>query len=291
MPAGALAGPDALNREIAAKLREVADLLALQQASPYRVAAWRRAADVLEELPRVTRLLDTGGLGALAEQPGIGETTAAAIRELARTGRLALLDRLRGTVEPERLFQSVPGIGPELARRIHEVLHVETLEALEAAAHDGRLEAVPGVGPRRARAIEASLALLLQRPRGRPRVSAPESEPPVAMLLDVDREYREKASAGALPRIAPRRFNPRGEAWLPVLHAQRGPWHFTALYSNTARAHDLGRTHDWVVIYFHDDGVERQRTVVTETHGALEGRRVVRGRELECLRAAQPASA
>ena len=56
-----------------------------------------------------------------------------------------------------------------------------------------------------------------------------------------------------------------------------------ALFSNTARAHELRKTHDWVVIYFHTDRLgEGQRTVVTETHGALTGWRVVRGREDEC---------
>jgi len=55
------------------------------------------------------------------------------------------------------------------------------------------------------------------------------------------------------------------------------------MFSNTARAHEFGRTRDWVVIYFHADHREEgQRTVVAETHGPLEGRRVVRGREPEC---------
>jgi putative hydrolase len=108
-------------------------------------------------------------------------------------------------------------------------------------------------------------------------------EPPVEMLLDVDREYRDAAAAGRLPRIAPRRFNPTGEAWLPILHTERDHWHFTALFSNTFRAHALERTRDWVVVYFHaDTRPEGQRTIVTETSGALEGRRVVRGRESEC---------
>jgi hypothetical protein len=103
------------------------------------------------------------------------------------------------------------------------------------------------------------------------------------VLLDVDTEYLQRAAAGSLPTIAPRRFNPRSEAWLPIMHTTRDGWHFTALYSNTARAHELGRTHDWVVIYFYDDQHrEGQQTVVTETRGPLEGRRVVRGREAEC---------
>jgi len=83
--------------------------------------------------------------------------------------------------------------------------------------------------------------------------------------------------------IAPKRFNPEGKAWLPVMHVSKQGWHFTALFSNTARAHQLDRTQDWVVFYFYDDQHhESQHTVVTETHGALTGRRVVRGREAEC---------
>jgi DNA polymerase (family X) len=107
--------------------------------------------------------------------------------------------------------------------------------------------------------------------------------PSVEWLLDIDREYRAGAESGTLPKIAPRRFNPKGEAWLPVLHTQRGDWHFTALFSNTARAHDLERVHDWVVIYGEDKAHgERQYTVVTAAHGPLAGRRVVRGREADC---------
>jgi putative hydrolase len=69
------------------------------------------------------------------------------------------------------------------------------------------------------------------------------------------------------------------------LHTVRRPWHFTALYSNTALAHQHGRTGDWVVIYFHRDATpEGRRTIVTETQGPAHGRRIVRGREAECLR-------
>jgi DNA polymerase (family 10) len=68
-----------------------------------------------------------------------------------------------------------------------------------------------------------------------------------------------------------------------VLHTERGDWHFTLMYSNTARAHELKRTRDWVVVYFYDDRHEEgQCTVVTETRGALTGLRVVRGREAAC---------
>ena len=74
--------------------------------------------------------------------PTIGVSISAAIAEVLDTGALGILDRLRGSTDPEKLFQTVPMIGPSLARAIHETLHVDTLEALEAATADGRLATV-----------------------------------------------------------------------------------------------------------------------------------------------------
>lgn len=272
------------NEAITARLREAAHLLERQKANPFRVRAFLRAADTIGRLPEdVGERVARGGPEALRGLPGIGPGIAAAIHEILATGRWGMLERLRGTLDPEQLLRSVPGIGRVLAGRIHDVLQVDSLEALESAAHDGSLASVPGLGTRRVAMIRATLAGML----GRRRPAPPGAEPPAAMLLDVDEEYRRKAKAGRLARIAPRRFNPSGKRWLPVLHTERDAWHFTALFSNTARAHGLGRTRDWVVVYFRTDHeIEGQRTIVTETQGPLAGRRVVRGRESECHAAA-----
>jgi hypothetical protein len=273
------------NQQIAQRLRELAEILQAQKANPFRVGAYRKAAESLERFSgNLGELFQSEGRAGLDELPGVGPGIAAAIAEMLETGRWAQLERLRGRLDPATLFQTVPGIGPELAQRIHGVLGVETLEALEVACHDGRLAEVPGVGPRRATTIRAALADILDRSRLRRRERTISTrEPPVDVLLDVDREYLDKVKGGKLATIAPRRFNPEGKAWLPVLHTAREGWHFTALFSNTARAHELGRTRDWVVLYFYDDHhAESQRTVVTEQRGPLAGRRVIRGREPEC---------
>lgn len=274
------------NQAIAAKLDEMADLLDQQEANPYRVSAYRRAARTVSgHSESVAEIGIERGPEGLDELPGIGRGIALAIEEMLRTGRWQQLERLQGALDPGQVFQSVPGIGPELAKRIHDELDIDSLAELEIAAHDGRLEKVSGIGPRRVHMIAAALAQMLQR-RPAARRQSSKAEPPVEMILDVDREYREKAAAGKLRKIAPRRFNPGGEAWLPILHTQRDDWHFTVLFSNTARAHELAKTDDWVVIYFHTDhDGESQRTVVTETRGRLEGERVVRGRETECAAA------
>jgi putative hydrolase len=268
---------------IAERLEEYSDLLEQQQANRFRVMAYRHAAESLNTLPQsLDRIFAAGGIDALDALPHIGKGIASAIAELLQTGRWAALERLRGSLEPEKLFQTVPGIGPRLAQLIHDELGVDTLEQLEIVAHDGRLESLQGISHRRAQMIRATLATMLARPRPAFHED-PAAGPGVDLLLSIDREYRKGAEDGSLPRIAPRRFNPDHVAWLPILHTVRRNWHFTALYSNTARAHELGRTHDWVVIYFYNDHHEEgQHTVVTETRGPLRGKRVVRGMEAEC---------
>lgn len=268
--------------ELAARIfTECAEVLRLQKANPFRVNAYIRAARTLRSLDTdVSDILGDEGVEGLMRLPGIGKGLAAAIDEIVRTGQLSQVDRLRGDSSPEILFQNLPGVGPGLAHTIHETLHVDTLEGLEVAAHDGRLDDVPGIGPRRAASIRVGLADILRR--GRRYQHAARPAPSVATLLAIDERYRRLAAAGKLPKIAPKRFNPAGRAWLPIMHTTRGDWHFTALFSNTARAHQLGRTDDWVVIYYYDgDHQEGQNTVVTETHGSKRGERVVRGRERE----------
>jgi putative hydrolase len=271
------------NCRVAEQLRQAADLLEQQSANPFRINAYRRAADTVVQLDRDIRdLVEHQGIDGLLSLPHIGSGIAKAIYEIVATGRWSRLERLRGELDPVQLFQTVPGIGPQLAQAIQAELHIDSLEALEVAAHDGRLETVPRVGPRRAAGVRAALASILGHSRLYRRHETPQG-PGVELLLEVDREYREKAQMGRLPTIAPKRFNPEGKAWLPLLHTQRGNWHFTVLYSNTPRAHELGRTLDWVVVYFYDDHhQEGQHTVVTETHGPLTGKRVVRGQEAAC---------
>jgi DNA polymerase (family 10) len=184
-------------------------------------------------------------------------------------------------MDPVALLESVPGIGHILAERLHHDLGIDTLEELEIAAHAGRLNEI-GVGPKKLKGITELLATRLGRTR---RSSAPAHEPsPIAELLDVDRESREKAGRAELPLIAPRRFNPKHEAWLPILHMHRGERHYTALYSNTARAHQMDRIRDWVVLYYdHDQGHDEQQcTVITAQRGLCAGERVIAGREREC---------
>ena len=204
--------PIAQNQDIAGRLREVAQLLVDQGTNRFRVRAYRSAAETIEHLTvpaaEIARKQGTDGLQSL---PGIGVSLARSIHTLLVTGRLPMLARLRGSMDPVSLLQSIPGIGPSLAHRLHDDLHIATLEQLEMAAHDGRLADIEAVGPKKLQGIIDSLTARLGKVRKQPHAAGPQemSEPPVGELLDVDREYREAARAGTLQRIAPHRFNPK----------------------------------------------------------------------------------
>lgn len=287
------------NTDITAALDRIADLLEVQSANSFRVDAYRRAAKQIDKQRReVAEWVLEADCRDLESLPDIGERIAAIICEFVQEGRIGLLERLEGETAPEDLFKTVATIGPQLSRRIHSELGIETLAELESAAHSGQLARVPGIGERRSKAIRDSVGALLNHTGRRRAIRIrriagndkngidairPSPEPSVQTILKVDAGYRQKASSGQLRTITPRRFNPEVKAWLPILHAEAEGWHFTALYSNTARAHKMGRIKDWVVIHFDRDGTENQATVVTELSGPLKGRRVVRGREQECL--------
>lgn len=271
------------NEDIATILERIAELLDAQNANPYRVRAYREGANTIRHLSEPARtILERDGVEGLEEIPNIGVSLARSIQQLIDNGKIGLLERLEGSIRPERVLSSVLGIGPKLAERIHEELGIETLFELENAAYDGRLAKIEGFGAGRLRGIRESLAGRLHRrppqvERPRPQPTDP---PPVSEILEIDAAYRKQQRS--LPRIAPRRFNPTGEAWLPVLHTERGNNHYTALFSNTARAHELGTTRDWVVIYRDDRDGDGQWTVVTSQFGPLKGKRIIRGREQEC---------
>lgn len=286
------------NAQIAEVLEQIAELLEAQDENPFRVRAYREGAQTIRDLDEpAAAMIHDDRFDDLTELPNIGRGIAAVVGEYVTDGRSSLLDDLQAKVTPADVFQRVPGIGAELAQRIVDQLDIHTLEDLEEAAHDHRLEDVEGFGPRRIEAVQRALAGMLsqsarrgarERSRERAAKSEPKSQPtskperpPVALLLELDAQYRERAEAGKLPTVAPRRFNPNNDSWLPIMRAERDGWAFTLLFSNTAQAHELGKTRDWVVVYYERDGRERQNTVVTETRGTLEGRRVVRGRERE----------
>jgi DNA polymerase (family 10) len=130
------------NFELAECFHEIADLLEIREDNVFRVRAYRRAADLLENLAEDV----VEALGAKQKIPGIGADLAAKIREWADTGRMGYLEELRRELpRGVRQLMSLPGVGPKTARLVHERLGIDSVDALEAACRTGAILAVPGI--------------------------------------------------------------------------------------------------------------------------------------------------
>ena len=144
------------NREVAAILYEVADLLEIKGVG-FKPVAYRRAAHVIETLTE--DLAKVCGRDELEELPGIGTHIATKIREILKKGSLAYLDRLRQEVGPGvRELAGIAGIGPKKAMVLHQKLGIDSIDALEAAAREGKIRIIAGFGEKSEKNILAEIA-------------------------------------------------------------------------------------------------------------------------------------
>ncbi len=153
------------NADIAAAFNEIADLLELQNANPFRIRAYRNAARIAAELRFDIAARFAQGQ-ALPKIHGIGEDLAGKMRELATRGGCDLLDRLRAKAPPgiTELLR-LPGLGPRRVQALHGELGVSTLAALQRAARDGRLRALPGFGEKTEQKLLAAISAHLSKAR------------------------------------------------------------------------------------------------------------------------------
>src|SRR4051794_10947573 len=109
------------NQSIAQRLHDYAQYLEAREASPYRVRAYRRAAETVRGLDRpVADVVAEQGRGGLEELPGIGPHLSYTIAGLVESGLFQTRNAEGGAIDVERLLGSLPGVGPRLARQIHE---------------------------------------------------------------------------------------------------------------------------------------------------------------------------
>ena len=134
------------NADIAAIFEEIANLLEIEGANPFRIRAYRNAARTIGELSTEAYVLVEKDED-LTSLPGIGHDLAAKIKEFISTNHCSLLDRLRTELPPAVTeLLKVPGLGPKRVRHLYHDLDVQTVEQLYCAARDGRIRALPGFG-------------------------------------------------------------------------------------------------------------------------------------------------
>jgi DNA polymerase (family 10) len=166
------------NADIANVFEEIADLLEIENANPFRVRAYRNAARQLQGMgvPAADMVAKSEDL---TELPGIGDDLAAKIQEIVETGKCQFLEKLRKKTPPTITeLLKIPGLGPKRVRALYHELDVHTLEQLARAARDGRIRKLPGFGEKTEQTIlEAISAHVEKQARFKLAVAAQYAEP------------------------------------------------------------------------------------------------------------------
>lgn len=146
------------NVEIARILEEVADILEIRNANPFRIRAYRNAVRTVEtQMTPLGRWVEENR--PLTDLPGIGKEMANHIREMVETGTLGFRDELVAEI-PRSLvdLMHLPGVGPKKAKKLWDELKICSVEELEAAAKEGRIATVPGFGAKTQEKILTGIA-------------------------------------------------------------------------------------------------------------------------------------
>ncbi len=150
------------NRQLAQIFDQIADLSEIKGEVIYKVLAYRKAAESLEELNR--KAFDIWQSGKLTEIPGVGKAIAEKIEELFTTGKLGFLEKLTQEVPPSLAeMLAVPDLGPKKIALFWKSLGIKTLAELEAAARSGKLRSLPGMGEKSEARILAGIEAYKRR--------------------------------------------------------------------------------------------------------------------------------
>ena len=188
------------NEEIARALDEIADLLEIEEANPFRVRAYRNGARTVRGLGRELAEMVAEGED-LSKLPNIGKELAAKIREMVKSGHLKALDRLHRRL-PESLEEllHLPGLGPKRVRALYRELGIETVPQLEQAIHDGRVGQLPGFGDRLQEKLLGAIAAHCSTEERMPRHVAARYAAPLVAWLEKAPGVEEVIVAGSFRR-------------------------------------------------------------------------------------------
>ncbi|HSE57485.1 MAG TPA: helix-hairpin-helix domain-containing protein, partial [Nitrospiraceae bacterium] len=173
------------NADIAACFEEMADLLDIEGANPFRIRAYRNAAHTLLDLSQDVAVMIEKGED-LTALPGIGADLAEKIKEFVSTGTAAVLEEHRKTVPPTlRELLRIPGLGPKRVHTLYHRLGIRTRDELRQAAEDGRVRSLHGFGETTERHLLDHLRVRQKETRFKLAVAASYAESILAYLKQV----------------------------------------------------------------------------------------------------------
>ncbi len=188
------------NKKLSEIFEKIADILEFLGDNPYRIGSYRRAANLISELPEDIEELHREG--KLSRLPGIGSSTVLKIEEFLNTGTVKKYEDLRRRV-PEDLLElmDVPGIGPKTLRIAYDKLGVRTKEDFLRVLKDGSLAKLPGFGPKKVENILKGIELWQSAQERIPLVEAYTMAQDVVEYMRKEKSIKDISIAGSLRRM------------------------------------------------------------------------------------------
>lgn len=188
------------NADIADIFNQLADLLEIEGANPFRIRAYRNAARTVEGLPQsVESMLAVGA--DLAELPGIGEDLAGKIQEIVATGHLGLLDQVTSRI-PGGLQElaAIPGLGPKRVKVLYDKLGVKDMKSLSKATRARKVRHLPGFGSKTEEKILEEINRRTGRQKRLKLISAEQFAEPILEYLKAAQGVNQAIIAGSYRR-------------------------------------------------------------------------------------------
>lgn len=188
------------NRAIAAMFNDIADMLEIKAESPFRINAYRRAARALEGVTEdIAAVADRG---ALTEIPGVGKSTAEKIVEFLSTGTCAYYEELKSQLPAGiTTLMTVSEVGPKTALLLHERLGITTIDELERACREHKVQKLPRLGPKTEENILKGIALLKRSKERLPIGQVLPLAQEVVAALQAIKGVKQVSVAGSLRRM------------------------------------------------------------------------------------------
>ncbi len=153
------------NQEIANRFRRLADLMEIGEDNPFKIRAYRAAADTIEDTATpLAEMVSAGGVARLRELPGVGPGLSGKIVELLETGTFKVYEEIKARIPETTLdLLEVEGVGLKTLQLLYQRFQITNLDDFAKFVEGGGLSSVPRLGEKTRERIRASLRELLKR--------------------------------------------------------------------------------------------------------------------------------
>jgi DNA polymerase (family 10) len=173
------------NQEVTKIFNDIADILEIQGSNPFRIRAYRRAAQNIERLAQDVSIIKNDDLRKI---PGIGQDLADKIKEYIKTGHLTFYEELKKEV-PRGLVEMllIPGLGPKTVKMFFDDHRIKNIDNLERLAKKGKLKGLPGIQAKTEENILKGIAMIRRH----------SERHPIGIVLPVAEDLLEKLRESA----------------------------------------------------------------------------------------------